>query len=82
MSRVAKDCKGSLRCLTYLDRGGKDVGHAAGSSSSPVFRKALKCEVRDMRFLQFNLGRGRDAQNLRMQVARERRADVLLISEQ
>ena len=35
-----------------------------------------------MRFLQLNLGRGRDAQNLLMQVARERRADVLLISEQ
>ena len=32
--------------------------------------------------LQLNLGRGRDTQNLLMQVARERRADVLLISEQ
>ena len=33
-------------------------------------------------FLQLNLGRGKDAQNLLMQTARERRADVLLISEQ
>ena len=35
-----------------------------------------------MKFLQLNLGRGKEAQNLLMQTARERRADVLLISEE
>ena len=35
-----------------------------------------------MKFLQLNLERGKEAQNLLMQTARERRADVLLISEQ
>ena len=35
-----------------------------------------------MKFLQLKLGRGKEAQNLLMQTARERRADVLLISEQ
>ena len=35
-----------------------------------------------MKFLQFNLGRGKEAQNLLMQTAKERGADVLLISEQ
>ena len=35
-----------------------------------------------VKFLQFNLGRGNEAQNLLMQTARERRADVLIISEQ
>ena len=35
-----------------------------------------------MKFLQLNLGRGKEAQNLMMQTARERGADVLLISEQ
>ena len=35
-----------------------------------------------MKFLQLNLGRGRDAQDLLIQTARERGADVLLISEQ
>ena len=35
-----------------------------------------------MKFLQLNLGRGKDAQDLLMQTARERGADVLLISEQ
>ena len=35
-----------------------------------------------MKFLQLNLGRGKDAQALLMQTARERGADVLLISEQ
>ena len=34
-----------------------------------------------MKFLQLNLGRGKDAQDLLMQTARERGADVLLISE-
>ena len=33
-------------------------------------------------FLQLNLGRGKDTQDLLMQTARERRADILLISEQ
>ena len=35
-----------------------------------------------MQFLQLNLGRGKDTQDLLMQTAREREADVLLISEQ
>ena len=34
-----------------------------------------------MKFLQLNLGRGKEAQNLLMQTAKERGADVLLISE-
>ena len=35
-----------------------------------------------MKFLQLNLGRGKDAQDLLIKTARERGADVLLISEQ
>ena len=35
-----------------------------------------------MKFLQLNIGRGKEAQNLLMQTARERRTDVLLIGEQ
>ena len=35
-----------------------------------------------MKFLQLNPGRRKDAQNLLMQTAKERGADVLLISEQ
>ena len=35
-----------------------------------------------MKFLQLNLGRGKEAQNLLMQTAKERGAEVLLISEQ
>ena len=35
-----------------------------------------------MKFRQLNLGRGKEAQNLLMQTARERRANVLLIREQ
>ena len=35
-----------------------------------------------VKFLQFNLGRGKEDQELLMQTARERRADVLLIIEQ
>ena len=35
-----------------------------------------------MKILQLNLGRGRDAQDLLVQMAREREADVLLNSEQ
>ena len=36
----------------------------------------------ELKFLQLNLGRGRVTQDLLMQTARERGADVLLISEQ
>ena len=39
-------------------------------------------EGQEMKFLQFNFGRGRDAQDLLMQTARERGANVLLMSEQ
>ena len=35
-----------------------------------------------VKFLQLNLGRGKEAQNLLMQTARESRADVMLISGQ
>ena len=35
-----------------------------------------------MKFLQLNLGRGKGAQDLLMQTARERAANVLLISKQ
>ena len=35
-----------------------------------------------MKFLQLNLGRGKEAQDLLIQTAREREADVSLISEQ
>ena len=35
-----------------------------------------------MKFLQLNLGRGKEAQNLLMQIPRQRRADVLPIIEQ
>ena len=35
-----------------------------------------------MKFLQLNLGKGKEAQDLLMQTARERGADLLLISEQ
>ena len=35
-----------------------------------------------MKFQQLNLGRGKEAQNLLMQTARESKADVLLISKQ
>ena len=35
-----------------------------------------------IRFLQINLGRGREAQNLLMHVAAEKDVDVLLINEQ
>ena len=41
-THVAKDCRDPPRCLTGLDRGGRDVAHAAGSSSCPVFGEALK----------------------------------------
>ena len=35
-----------------------------------------------VKFLQLNLGRGKEAQNLLMQTTKEKRANVLLISEQ
>ena len=43
---------------------------------------APEVEGRKVKFLQLNLGRGKEAQNLLMHTARERRADVLFISEQ
>ena len=41
-SHVAKECKASPRCLTYTDRGEKDVAHASGSGSCPIFRAELR----------------------------------------
>ena len=45
-------------------------------------RRASEIERQELKFLQLNLGREKDAQDPLMQTARERRADVLLISEQ
>ena len=39
-------------------------------------------EGQEVKFQKLTLGRGKDAQNLLMQTARERAADVMLISEQ
>ena len=44
-----------------------------------IYGGALKVEGWNVKFLQLNLGRGKKAQNLLMQTARERRADVLLL---
>ena len=44
--------------------------------------RASEVERQELKFLQLNFGRGKDAQDLLMQTARERGADVLLISEQ
>ena len=44
--------------------------------------RASEVESQELKFLQLNLGRGRDAQKLLMPTTRERGADVLLISEQ
>ena len=44
--------------------------------------RASEVERQELKFLQLNLGRGKDPQALLMQTARERGADVLLISEQ
>ena len=43
---------------------------------------APEVEEWKVKFLQVNLGRGKEAQNLLVQTARQRRADFLLISEQ
>ena len=43
---------------------------------------ASEVEKQELKFLKLNLGRGKDVQALLMQNARERGADVLLISEQ
>ena len=40
-SHVTKECKAPSRCLTSADRGEKDVAHASGSGSCPVFRAEL-----------------------------------------
>ena len=42
----------------------------------------MEVERQELKFLQLNLGRRKDAQDLLMQTARETGADVLLISEQ
>ena len=44
--------------------------------------EAPEVEGWKVKFLQLNLGRGKGAQNVLMQTARETRADMLLISEQ
>ena len=37
-SHVTKECKAPPRCVNIADRCEKDVGHASGSGSCPVFR--------------------------------------------
>ena len=41
-SHVDKECKAPRRCLTCTDRGQKDVAHASGSGSCPIFRAKLQ----------------------------------------
>ena len=41
-SHVAKECKAQPKCLTCADRGEKDVTHASGSGSCPIFRVELQ----------------------------------------
>ena len=41
-SHVAKECKAPPRCLKCADRGEKDVAHASGSGSCPIFRAELR----------------------------------------
>ena len=41
-SHVAKECKALPRCLSCADRGEKDVAHASGSGSCPIFRGKLR----------------------------------------
>ena len=81
-SHVAKECKAAPRCPICAERGEKDVAHASGSGSLPNIKGgAPEVEGWKVKFLQLNLGRGKEAQNLLMQTAEERRADVLLIGE-
>ena len=47
-----------------------------------VSERASEVEKQEVKFLQLNLGRGKDGQDLLMQTDRERKVDVLLISEQ
>ena len=47
-----------------------------------VLRKASEVKRQEVKFLQLILGRGKDAQDLLIQTARERGVDVLLIREQ
>ena len=66
-----------------MDRGDKDIAHAFWCALLPGLPGgASEDERQELKFLQLNLGRGRDAQDLLMQTARETGADVLLISEQ
>ena len=39
---MAKECKALPGCLTCADRGEKDVAHATGSGSCPIFRTELR----------------------------------------
>ena len=82
-SHKAKECKALPRCLTCAKRGEKDVAHASGNGSCPIFREDVpEVEGRKVKFLHLNLRRGKEAQDLLMQTARGRGANVLLISEQ
>ena len=39
---VARSCKATLRCLTCLDRGKKDIARVSGGGFYPVFREELR----------------------------------------
>ena len=41
-SHVTRECKALPRCLTCADRGEKDIAHASGSGSCPIFRAELR----------------------------------------
>ena len=71
----ARDCKAPPRGLTCLDRSERR------RLLPSVWGRASEIERRELKFLQLNLGRGKGAQDLLIQTARERGTDVLLISE-
>ena len=80
---LTRSCQATPRCLTCLDRGDKDIAPVSGGGSCPVFWEVLR-RLRGRNWSSCNSisERGKDAQDLLMQTARERGADVILISEQ